>query len=349
MNPSPVKIIVVHWKWQENLCYPRLYASPGQEANAKAGDPVSEFQWTYFQKGTVPFIPVYEKDSQENEQPVPDKRLLPTSLSKYLKLLDIETTPFPKFYIEQIIESIQAFLREEDREPPKLQLLFLFHRGEGFDSVKGREDIQHTLDKIQSNSLEEEIKYAFFGAGEDMIYREEGFLDIGAPTFRFKGKNKAGQFDPDKKRQILALRQDLFDSTWEYYWFQTRKRLSEIRRLFGLYQVSIQMENDQNVLSNDVDIDNLAPDTKKIAQHLLYYIEGEKDIATSKFSDFQSVEPEEINLAEAFDFKRILKESDTQTFIKILSQQLHNLIQDKKVEWPLLHESLKALIALFNK
>ena len=100
MNPSPVKIIVVHWKWQENLCYPRLYASPGQEANAKAGDPVSEFQWTYFQKGTVPFIPVYEKDSQENEQPVPDKRLLPTSLSKYLKLLDIETTPFPKFYQE---------------------------------------------------------------------------------------------------------------------------------------------------------------------------------------------------------------------------------------------------------
>ncbi|MEO1417807.1 MAG: hypothetical protein AAFW00_21165 [Bacteroidota bacterium] len=338
MNATTVQVIIVNWKWDTRLGYPCFEVNPNV---APQNGHKHKFDWgTHITDKKIPFISVKENVINEEEAPRTTKWLLPTSLSNEIKKKDLQAKEFPLQYVETLRKMIIDYPFEGKTEDTKVHLLFLLHKGDGFETHTGREAISKGIAGYSS-----QIQYHFFGGGDDMIYRKKGFLDMGAPTFRFKKKHAAGLFETDNKRKIRFLKEELFDQTWEHYWYQTQKRLLAIRRMLGLYEVSLQLAptSDSNQ-AHASDIQTLRQKGKEVAVHLQAHLQ-----ASSNGAIDSTEEREEWCLNGATDLREMIDHKLPTEAKSHLEKQLNHLIQGETVDWPALHEALNALIVLFNK
>lgn len=241
MSKAATKILLVNWKWEDELEYPTFIPHSTKDVKpllnefVKNIEPIKVVESTWIEDATDHLV--------LKEGAATNKYIIPTK-ANLMNILSEKDLPSIKVnYVHCVIDEIIKLFADSK----KIQIVCLYHMGDGFDDIN--ELLEIILDYAPSvkEDLEVEIKVGFFGKGHGIIYEFQGFLPIGSSFFRYKGKGarRIGGFRDQVHLQFL--KEEHFDPVWNHYWYETRKRLEDLRKWMMLTQVPKSPDTARNI------------------------------------------------------------------------------------------------------
>ena len=235
---------------------------------------------------------------------------------------------FGKFITNNCSRPFFEDTKEKFPDVNKIELLFLFHFGNGYEKKEYEKLLQLFSEQLSSNNGEPKIEgnLFLFGHGIGELYGEKGFLGNGLRNFKFGDIENVGWFKDMKYLQFLN--QKYFDFIWSIYHFHTIKRLKKFRKWVKLGMTSKKKKPHLKLL--------------KYTQNLLYHL-GEWEEDTHKY-----LQEEGWDFSQCHDLKDwILDEYAAFQAGEILINELKKLAAGTLTDYKELNKTLDQLILSF--
>lgn len=278
MHHTILKLMIVNWNWDVELAYPNFV--PKKHEKPESCSLSCKLTW----------IPAVKPENiQEDHIGVKLKKrtqthtyVAPTKV-QLNELLDTSKLPcLRRNYLRQILEAIAKQFPDQKQ----IEILFLFHRQDGFDEGREIGQMMNSLIASIDGANQWQIKAGFFGGATGVMYESRGFLSPRYYNFRHKKKVKVGWFKSDPKR-IQFLDEKHFRAVWEEYWYQTPLRLLDYRHLMNQMLIPERGES-------------VKPKAKRYTKNLLHHLHARED------RQYEQLEQESWDFSECVDLNEWL-------------------------------------------
>ena len=209
------KVLIINWHWDEELEYPSYPKKNPSLAEVLKHTPkldvVSEENVSL-----TDGVPIYHLQNVKAHIFTPEVAL--NGQSDY-----IHQRQFRKQFVNAFVDQYDS---------GQAEFLFLFHKGDKIGTSQDFAKIQQTEPGLWTNA-----RFEIFGGGFGTIYEEKGLLNHGISTFGLSGTG-AAWFEEESMIKALAIKQQNFDYVWGHYWYQTQKKIKELRKLVQMIHIS---------------------------------------------------------------------------------------------------------------